>query len=75
MKRIDELKVITDELEIEEERYQQIEKNNMDLKIKMNEYNEYLEMYNHVAKLEEEVKEFNQKYIEDKIKKESRLNK
>jgi len=72
MKRMDDLKVVMKQLEIEEERYQKIEKDNSILKIKIDAYNDNLNSYNYICKLEEEIKEFNRNYIENKVYKEHR---
>ena len=56
MKRMDDLKVIKNDLETEKEKYVQLEKDNKDLQQIINKYTKYIEMYNHLCELEEESK-------------------
>lgn len=54
MKRMDDLKVIKNDLETEKEKYEQLEKDNKELKQIIDKYTKYIDMYNHLCELEEE---------------------
>ena len=53
MKRMDDLKVIKTDIETEKEKYEQLEKDNKELKQIIDKYTKYIETYNHLCELEE----------------------
>jgi len=53
MKRMDDFKVIKTDLETEKEKYEQIEKDNKELKNIIDKHTKYIEMYDYLCKLQE----------------------
>ena len=54
MKRMDDLKLIKTELDAEKEKHDQIEKDNKELKNIIDKHTRYIEMYDHLCKLQEQ---------------------